>query len=471
MASDGWFSGLSLTNQGIDTLKEGQMSGALSTRLAQLITLAQDKDSQGNAPVSVDPGDFIFVGGENDGLSLTLPIAYDVWYLWFTENIILQDAFEAEQFTELILDPIFKQYGTIYPLRTLLKNTAIGSGGIVPTLEFFRKNGIDCVKQMRFETFLHDKAPNFVSKGPDYANNPGINHSGSGIADVYGGFLAFPCGPLGVQQVLSVVSMSLLKKNEYQVHDDSLKPIEGEDLLSPVGAQTNICMGRHLFVDAYIRSDRDVEYPASVMSGHDGILPHHWMRLWLTKDGTWPVPGEFIAMVAKPVGDPPHCWWYQRTSPFLYSGNFFETEYYTSGVILAVIEVVDYDDKTQKTTYEVKSVSSKNKQRVGDGETQMHVGMTYSDMEGCGNIYKIRIKNQDLYLKSSDFLIYTIDQIVSVRKSPGPKDNFIWTDLTDGRIVCGSSVEDHISYYNQMSGEDFKINEDWVIVPVTFYGE
>lgn len=466
---DEWYHGLS--RQGVDTLKEGQMSGALSTRIAQLISLAQDENSQGNAPISVDPGDFIFVGGENPGLSLTLPIAYDVWYIWQTVNIMPQVKEDAEQFTALILDPIFKQYGKIYPLRTISKATSKGSKDIEPNLIYFQNQGIECIKEMRFETFLYDKAPNFVSNGPQYSNHPEINHSEKGIADLYCGFLAFPVGPLGVEQVLSVVSVSLLNKDEYKVQDDSLKPQENENLLTQIGAQTNVCMGRHLIESAYLMVDRDVEYPASKMDGQESILPHHWMRLWLDREGEWPIPGEFIAMIAKPMGNPPHCWWYQRTSPFVYSGNFFETEYYTSGIVLAVIENVDYNQDTKKSKYEVASISSIYSQKTGDGNFILSVGMIYEDMDHSGSIYKVRVKDQDLYLKSSDFLDYTIDQLVTVRKAPGVKDNFTWNDLSAGRLVCGYGVEAKIEYDNKMSGEDFKISEEWVIVPITFYKE
>lgn len=464
-----WYQGL--TKQGIDSLKEGQMSGALSTRLAHLVALAQDEHAQGNAPISVDPGDFIFVGGDDPGLSLSLPIAYDIWYLWQTANIISQESDEAEEFTKLILDPIFKRYGLIYPLRTISRKNADGSNDVYPDVMYFREQGIDCIKEMRFETFLHDKAPNFTSKGPKDTFNTEIDHGGRGIADLYCGFLAFPVGPLGVEQVLSVLSLSLLEDKKYQVEDDSLKPQTAEGLLSPIGPQTNDCIGRHLVEDAYLMVDRDVEYPASIMPGHDSILPHHWMRLWLDKEGTWPVPGEFISLVAKPLGDPPHCWWYQRTSPFIYSGQFFETEYYTSGIVLAIIESIDYDQETDLSEYEVSKVSSVYPQRETYGELHLSTGMKFENLNHVGNIYKVRVKQQDLYLKSSDFLEYEIDQSVAIRKVPGAKENFTWNDLSEGCLVCGVGVEAKIKYDNQMAGKQFKINEEWVIVPITFYKE
>lgn len=464
--SDIWFQGLEMPS--IDMLKEGQMSGALSGRIAQLFVLANDEGYMSQAPISIDPGDMAFVGSdEAPGIALSLPIAYDVWYLWHTVNIIPEDYDKREEFVSLILNPLFEGQGEIKPLRTIGKD-AVGPD-IVPNLAFFQAKAFPCIKEMRFETFLHDRAIEYPSPGPSRVNNVEIDHEGQGIGDLFSGYLAFPVGPLGVMRVLSLVSESLFAKEEYQVDDDSQKPEVGNLLLTPMHEQNNDCMGRHLVEDTYLITDPDAEYPAQVMDGVEAVLPHHWFRYWLKKEGTFPVPGEFVSIVCKAQGIPPHCWWYQETNPFIYSGNWFETDYYTSGIVLAVIEEVDRDQEAGTATYEVTEISTKYDQKQGHGEYQLSKGEQFT-CEEVGNVYKIRVKDQDLYLKSSDFLKYELDTRVAVRKEPGVKTkNFTWTNLEPGRRIPGETVTDIMDYDNSMSGKSFEINTSWSIIPITFY--
>ena len=270
-------------------------------------------------------------------------------------------------------------------------------------------------------------------------------------------------------RVVSLVSESLLARPEYQVADDSEKPVPGEQLLPPMERQSNSCSGRHLVEDTYSILNRDTEYPAKDMAGTENTLPHHWMRYWLKKEDTFPVPGEFLAMLTKAQGLPPHCWWYQETNPILYSGNFFETEYYTSGIVLAVIKEVDRDWEAGTATYEVAQVSVLHEQRQGHGEYCLQEGMQFT-WEEVGNVYKIKVKDQDLYLKSSDFLEYRVNDRVAVRKVPGVwAENFIWEDLEPGRRVPGTGVYGRMEYDMAMAGKPFEINRQWVVVPITFY--
>ena len=84
-----WSKGIKVS--GIDLSKEGQMSGALSNRLVQLFKMANETKGLTYAPVSIDPGDYIRIGDDGTpGLALSLPIAYDVWYLWKTVNLIVK---------------------------------------------------------------------------------------------------------------------------------------------------------------------------------------------------------------------------------------------------------------------------------------------------------------------------------------------------------------------------------------------
>lgn len=86
--------------------------------------------------------------------------------------------------------------------------------------------------------------------------------------------------------------------------------------------------------------------------------PHFWVETMLgdtTADEeeqaqlTWPVPGEFVAMGVRMMPDKP--WGQQETSPFMYSGNFLDTIFYTSGI---VTEIIDPTDDFPWPTYKVK---------------------------------------------------------------------------------------------------------------------
>ena len=132
---------------------------------------------------------------------------------------------------------------------------------------------------------------------------------------------------------------------------------------------------------------------------------HNWLRVFVENECTWPTPGEFLCILAKPYLQFP--WFYQATSPFIYSGNWFETEFYTSGIVDAVNEE--------------------------DGEIVS---------------YDVRIKTEVATIAPSDFAEYEVGDRVTVLKtfSSNPTGKFSWKDLGEA-------------------------DSDWVIVPITFYGE
>jgi hypothetical protein len=65
-----------------------------------------------------------------------------------------------------------------------------------------------------------------------------------------------------------------------------------------------------------------------------GWVGKNWLRVWITRTDKWPVPGEFIGILVKPCPVPPHVWWFQRSSPILYAGNWMDTLDLTSGVVV-----------------------------------------------------------------------------------------------------------------------------------------
>jgi hypothetical protein len=77
---------------------------------------------------------------------------------------------------------------------------------------------------------------------------------------------------------------------------------------------------------------------------------HWWFRMNLAGDAAKvPVPGEFLGLGVRMMPDVP--WGKQKSSPFIYSGNWMDTVYLTGGVITAVI---DSTDTVPYPTYKVK---------------------------------------------------------------------------------------------------------------------
>jgi len=209
-----WSKGISIS--GIDLSKEGQVSGALSNRLVQLFKMANETKGLTYAPLSIDPGDYIRIGDDGTpSLALSLPIAYDVWYLWKTVNAISDSEEESILFTQLILNPLLTRLGDVKPLRMIPKEMWVpdpNSLAIIdpPDLSFFQTNGFPFIKQMRFETFLKDRSPFYSSPGPQEMTEDGLDQQNMGPGDLYAGYLAFPVGPLGVMETIAFVCGSLL---------------------------------------------------------------------------------------------------------------------------------------------------------------------------------------------------------------------------------------------------------------------
>ena len=82
----------------------------------------------------------------------------------------------------------------------------------------------------------------------------------------------------------------------------------------------------------------------------DALQKHWWLQLVLYEndDRKWPVPGEFIGLGVKLFPGLP--WGEQESSPFIYSGHWVDSFYYTSGVIK---EVLPPDDTYAYPRYKV----------------------------------------------------------------------------------------------------------------------
>jgi hypothetical protein len=140
---------------------------------------------------------------------------------------------------------------------------------------------------------------------------------------------------------------------------------------------------------------------------------HWWVREFLKTEyesgkAKFPVPGEFFGLGVRLF--PGERWGYQKSSPFFFSGNFFDTVYLTAGVITAVIEPTDIEPYCK---------------------------------------YVVRWhKEQEFIFRPTDFAEYKVDDWVSILKDVATeKKSQLWND------------------------DDMKTKEDnWMVAPFSFYG-
>ncbi len=120
-----------------------------------------------------------------------------------------------------------------------------------------------------------------------------------------------------------------------------------------------------------------------------------------------PVPGEFLGLGVRMMPDVP--WWKQKSSPFIWSGNWMDTVFYSSGEITAI------NEPTAEQPYPT---------------------------------YEVTWRKQTLTLTPSDFAEYRVGDRVTILKDIGTtKTSQLWKD------------------------EDMETaGETWQAVPVTFYG-
>ena len=243
-------------------------------------------------------------------------------------------------------------------------------------------------------------------------------------------------------EVLSIFSESMddMLKNDIPFTPDGTVRIENPEgwtcvteqpldgLMSPMTDLKSLCPGVHLVEKGYALASRDAEYPAEPFEGYDKILPLYSFRYYLRRDAKWPLPGEFIGLLAKPW--PSHVWWFQKTSPILYSGNWFETNHYTSGVITAILQ----------------------------------------PPEGSfGLAYKCVVRGVEVCVASSDFYGYAVGDRVAIvrlndldRVTDRTKGNFKWKEMED--LIAREKFDRETP-----SNLPYIVNPNMMIVPMSFY--
>lgn len=370
------------------------------------------------------PGDRTLNYGDDDNpvrVGLGMPIAYDIWYLFDAGNVLKFGGKDIDE-TMAKMANFFSEIDDAKPLlspetRPTSSTYNLSRGGNTVSFDTFGSKAYT-VKEARFEVKETRGGINYGSPGPKQNTHD------------YVGYIAFPVGPLGVMWGISLTTESSLSGGT----GGSVKPVDyengtvqGGELLPPFEISRSEVAGEKLMSKGYlIENDIKVELFAEEFGGMDNPPLHHWLRYWITEDNTEIVPGEFVGLLCRPW--PLHCWWFQETSPFLYSGHWVETEFYTSGIVKEVIE-------------------------PEEGET--------------GNRYRIWVKNEEIIVKSTDFYEYEVDDRVGLLKTwregsgngggnvgpvsdTGDPANFNWQNLT--LLNTGATL-----------------TETWVIIPAGFY--
>jgi hypothetical protein len=380
-------------------------TGDLAERIRSLSTLAGEELSR---IISTQVGDYVRTGSKDDiGISLAAPIGYDIWYLFPTTNVL---NFEDNERTEEILErlnPFLSKLQDIKPLKTIrsvadLNFTTWWSWPA--SMNYWTNSAPYMIKVMRYETILEGRSFKYYSDGMP-SNSVG--------------YLAFPVGQLGVMEIVSLIGESVAEADDFSI-DAQEAVVEAGGMMAPVHDNRSFCVGEHLIEGGYlVQNDgtNRVELMSEDFEGQESIEPHRWLRYWLMPEDTFPIPGEFVALLAKP--ELFHVWWFQETYPFLYSGQYWENEYYTSGIVQ---EIIEPGDESEEET----------------------------------NIYKIWIRGFEMWLRPTDFYLYEVDERVAiVKETLDLIDNMDWTLIESDKDNDSSSKDNP--------------DEDWYIAPISFY--
>lgn len=410
----------------ISSLKGIVSSGADLAQVTGLI-----KDYVGG----IDPGDFVS-NKDNKPIVAAAPIAEDLWYLWNHVNGMtwVEENTDTELYMSERLSFFTSKLNGITAMRGVTEPGNIEWGDIPEKGPFGDFTGWKNTAKAWFQLIAFEIL--FTNQSFKY------NHESSMPPNVDGktvvvGYLTFPVGQYGVMEVISLVRESLSDSPTFKMQDDEKPKIPSPSQLFPpmLGWQLNKCYGRHLIESGYAVPENEKAKVVPIAKTHipessygRAVTKKGWLRVWITKDEKWPIPGEFIGILCKPT-PVPHAWWFQKSSPILYAGNWLDTFCLTSGVITKV-ETVDED---------------------GDPIKHPVTDTT------CTR-YTLRVHGREVYIYSTDFLAYTVDQRVGIYK--------LDTNSDDPAIVYN-----HLEQGEQgdIEGGDLGYTTDFVIIPVEFY--
>lgn len=407
----------------ISALKGVQGTGQLFGKLVDLL-------ENSGARVMLEPGDFARSGSVP--VHMSAPVAYDLWYLFNDVNLVhhIDPHADSEVYVKENLKFLADKLNGLKPMRAMslddLKNYAEETGELgAPGSGSFRRIKDNWSNEGAY--FIQVMAYEMCQKGTGFSfDSDGVAGYGK---DDFVGHLTFPAGQLGVMEVVSIFSETELEAQGFALGDDE-KPVAISDpeMFPPMDhAGENRSFGKYLVESAYLVPEEVkpvVELMADCVIGEEDytkdVKPKSWTRLWIKKTDKFPVPGEFIGILVKPLSCPPHVWWFQESTPFLYAGNWVETQSLTSGVITMV-------------TLEASRT---------DG--------------GIGDEYWVKVNGIEFIAYTSDFRRYAVDDRVAVLKrwtiNGKATRSFTWKDQRDGT----HPVKDQVSL-------------EFMIMPVTFY--
>lgn len=372
--------------------------------------------------LTLDPGDFIAAKG-NRTISMAAPVSQDLWYLFNHSNLMTW--VDASQDPATYFNTRLAFFSTkLHGIKAMkgIKSAGEVTFNVIKTYFSSYKEWENTAKPwiqvMAFELLMKGQPFYYPCEDP--------------IPENVVGYITFPTGQLGLMEVISLVLESDTDASDFSMKFDEYPNTETPTLFPPLNKwELNKCYGRHLVESMYVVPDKEKRLfhtqskpgMPEVIYGKD-VQPKGWMRLWIERSDVFPTPGEFVGILCKPNPLPPHCWWFQDSTPFVYAGNWMDTHNLTSGIITSITE------------------------------DQIHPVSNAS----CTK-YGIKIHGQSIYAYSSDFLEYEVNDRVGVLKLTS-----IYPDVTDSAF----DWNDQKNYGDPVVGET---STEYVIIPIEFFKE
>lgn len=163
---------------------------------------------------------------------------------------------------------------------------------------------------------------------------------------------------------------------------------------------------KRMLLNYFYLDEKQVETLANDLAGEpkpEGL--HWWVRINLREDQKYPMPGEFLALACRQWCTLP--WGEQESSPFLFSGNWMDTIFYTGGTIKSIDDSGDYPK------------------------------------------YKVEWRKHLITVHPTDFAEYQVgDRVTILKEAPSDKQSQLWKD----------------------DDAETPSEDKWVIAPLMFYG-
>ena len=220
------------------------------------------------------------------------------------------------------------------------------------------------------------------------------------------GFIDFASGvPYGCIEKIGLIGEVFSDENTIGIYDGgqyATPPVPDEYFEEDIDGM--VLVYNLIWLDNY----NNVMSLAENLEGEEEPQYLWWFRFNLVENennsNTAPTPGEFIGIAIYIF--PTYAWGWQITQPFLYSGNWMETVYYTSAIVLEVIDA---------TTY------------------------------------LINYRGEEIEAKSSDYAIYNVDDRVTILKGVEHKeDSMTWKDVKEYDLAIWSIIPT-IFYYSEVT--------------------